>query len=170
MARIWGQDTSWLFISHLNDNKYPNQYKRRGRALVRLQCQDLRIQSQFTNHTPVSVRKLKWGLPNPALYAKSQAKTWLLIQKRNRLAVIIRDEGPNRPGGSLVSVRKLKRGGIFIPLFTQIKAAVWRPLFAERVGFKPTVRLGRTPDFESGPFDHSGIFPWNRVQKEHKRE
>ena len=31
--------------------------------------------------------------------------------------------------------------------------------FAERVGFKPTVRLGRTPDFESGPFDHSGIFP-----------
>ena len=32
-------------------------------------------------------------------------------------------------------------------------------LFAERVGFKPTVRETRTPDFESGPFDHSGIFP-----------
>ena len=30
---------------------------------------------------------------------------------------------------------------------------------AERVGFKPTVRETRTPDFESGPFDHSGIFP-----------
>lgn len=35
--------------------------------------------------------------------------------------------------------------------------------FAERVGFKPTVRLGRTPDFESGPFDHSGIFPSAKV-------
>ena len=27
------------------------------------------------------------------------------------------------------------------------------------MGFKPTVRQSRTPDFESGPFDHSGIFP-----------
>ncbi len=36
--------------------------------------------------------------------------------------------------------------------------------FAERVGFKPTVRLGRTPDFESGPFDHSGIFPGAKVR------
>lgn len=109
------------------------------------------------------MKKRKGFLLNPTLNAKSQAKTWQLIQKRNRLAVIIRDEGPNRPGGSLVSVRKLKRGGIIIPLFTQIKAAVWRPLFAERVGFKPTVRLGRTPDFESGPFDHSGIFPSAKV-------
>ena len=40
------------------------------------------------------------------------------------------------------------------------KEARLKPGFlAERVGFKPTVRLGRTPDFESGPFDHSGIFP-----------
>ena len=39
------------------------------------------------------------------------------------------------------------------------KAAHRAAFFAERVGFKPTVRLGRTPDFESGPFDHSGIFP-----------
>ena len=30
---------------------------------------------------------------------------------------------------------------------------------AERVGFEPTVRLNRTPDFESGPFDHSGTSP-----------
>ena len=47
---------------------------------------------------------------------------------------------------------------IIIPLFTQ-KSQVSAWLYAERVGFKPTVRLGRTPDFESGPFDHSGIFP-----------
>ena len=26
---------------------------------------------------------------------------------------------------------------------------------AERVGFEPTVRENRTPDFESGTFDHS---------------
>lgn len=58
------------------------------------------------------MKKRKGFLLNPALYAKSQAKTWL---------------------------------------------------FAERVGFKPTVRLGRTPDFESGPFDHSGIFPSAKV-------
>ena len=38
-------------------------------------------------------------------------------------------------------------------------AAEMAAIFAERVGFKPTVRQGRTPDFESGPFDHSGIFP-----------
>ena len=30
---------------------------------------------------------------------------------------------------------------------------------AERVGFEPTVRVNRTPDFESGPFDHSGTSP-----------
>ena len=30
---------------------------------------------------------------------------------------------------------------------------------AERVGFEPTVRYNRTPDFESGPFDHSGTSP-----------
>ena len=32
-------------------------------------------------------------------------------------------------------------------------------LKAERVGFKPTERTSRSPDFESGPFGHSGIFP-----------
>ncbi len=30
---------------------------------------------------------------------------------------------------------------------------------AERVGFEPTVRKNRTPDFESGAFDHSATFP-----------
>ena len=33
------------------------------------------------------------------------------------------------------------------------------PDLAERVGFEPTVRENRTPDFESGPFDHSGTSP-----------
>lgn len=31
---------------------------------------------------------------------------------------------------------------------------------AERVGFEPTVRGYRTPDFESGTFDHSATSPW----------
>ena len=30
---------------------------------------------------------------------------------------------------------------------------------AERVGFEPTVRYNRTPDFESGAFDHSATAP-----------
>ncbi len=30
---------------------------------------------------------------------------------------------------------------------------------AERVGFEPTVRVHRTLDFESSPFDHSGTSP-----------
>ena len=30
---------------------------------------------------------------------------------------------------------------------------------AERVGFEPTVRGYRTPDFESGTFDHSATSP-----------
>jgi hypothetical protein len=38
-----------------------------------------------------------------------------------------------------------------------------RPVFpsdlAERVGFEPTVRYDRTPDFESGAFDHSATSP-----------
>ena len=32
-------------------------------------------------------------------------------------------------------------------------------ILAERVGFEPTVRENRTPDFEAGPFDHSGTSP-----------
>ena len=34
---------------------------------------------------------------------------------------------------------------------------------AERVGFEPTVRETRTPDFESGPFDHSGTSPHSKL-------
>lgn len=34
---------------------------------------------------------------------------------------------------------------------------------AERVGFEPTVRETRTPDFESGAFDHSATFPRRRI-------
>ena len=30
---------------------------------------------------------------------------------------------------------------------------------AERVGFEPTVRYERTPDFESGTIDHSATLP-----------
>jgi hypothetical protein len=30
---------------------------------------------------------------------------------------------------------------------------------AEQVGFEPTVRHNRTPDFESGAFDHSATSP-----------
>ena len=32
-------------------------------------------------------------------------------------------------------------------------------ILAERVGFEPTVRGYRTPDFESGTFDHSATSP-----------
>jgi hypothetical protein len=32
-------------------------------------------------------------------------------------------------------------------------------ILAERVGFEPTVRGNRTPDFESGTFDHSATSP-----------
>lgn len=31
---------------------------------------------------------------------------------------------------------------------------------AERVGFEPTIRYNRIPDFESGAFDHSATFPY----------
>ncbi len=34
---------------------------------------------------------------------------------------------------------------------------------AERVGFEPTVRYNRTPDFESGAFDHSATFPSSQL-------
>jgi hypothetical protein len=36
-------------------------------------------------------------------------------------------------------------------------------MLAERVGFEPTVRHNRTPDFESGAFDHSATSPGSRV-------
>ncbi len=32
-------------------------------------------------------------------------------------------------------------------------------LKAERQGFKPWIQQSRIADFESAPFDHSGIFP-----------
>lgn len=48
-------------------------------------------------------------------------------------------------------------------MFLEKMAPTTGAILAERVGFKPTVRLGRTPDFESGPFDHSGIFPGAKV-------
>ena len=32
-------------------------------------------------------------------------------------------------------------------------------ILAEREGFEPSVRETRTPDFESGAFDHSATFP-----------
>jgi hypothetical protein len=32
-------------------------------------------------------------------------------------------------------------------------------VLAEQVGFEPTVRHNRTPDFESGAFDHSATAP-----------
>ena len=38
---------------------------------------------------------------------------------------------------------------------------------AERVGFEPTVRENRTPDFESGSFDHSDTSP--RISYTNKR-
>ena len=34
---------------------------------------------------------------------------------------------------------------------------------AERVGFEPTVRVNRTLDFESSPFDHSGTSPYGAL-------
>ena len=75
------------------------------------------------------------------------------------VAVIIRDEGPNRPGRPPFPKETKKMWDILSHSFHKIRPPVGRPYFAERVGFKPTVRQGRTPDFESGPFDHSGIFP-----------
>ncbi len=35
---------------------------------------------------------------------------------------------------------------------------------AERVGFEPTIRYNRIPDFESGAFDHSATFPFHELQ------
>jgi hypothetical protein len=35
---------------------------------------------------------------------------------------------------------------------------------AERVGFEPTLRHNRKPDFESGAFDHSATSPGVRIE------
>jgi hypothetical protein len=40
------------------------------------------------------------------------------------------------------------------PLWTSMDCVL-----AEQVGFEPTVRHNRTPDFESGAFDHSATAP-----------
>ena len=37
-------------------------------------------------------------------------------------------------------------------------------ILAERVGFEPTIRYNRIPDFESGAFDHSATFPYLRPE------
>jgi hypothetical protein len=41
---------------------------------------------------------------------------------------------------------------------------VSKGLVAERVGFEPTVRYNRTPDFESGAFDHSATSPRSKPE------
>lgn len=33
-------------------------------------------------------------------------------------------------------------------------------IYAERQGFEPWIQQSRIADFESAPFDHSGIFPY----------
>jgi hypothetical protein len=50
----------------------------------------------------------------------------------------------------------------FSRLFTfreDICGPLWTTVLAEQVGFEPTVRHNRTPDFESGAFDHSATAP-----------
>ena len=62
--------------------------------------------------------------------------------------------------GDCVAVR-LEQGSKAHTLSAKIQKApngAFR-ILAERVGFEPTVRENRTPDFESGPFDHSGTSP-----------
>lgn len=39
------------------------------------------------------------------------------------------------------------------------RRACFRLHLAERVGFEPTIRYNRIPDFESGAFDLSATFP-----------
>jgi hypothetical protein len=54
---------------------------------------------------------------------------------------------------------------VFHRVFPKIAAGAYaagdmKPMvLAERVGFEPTVRINRTPDFESGAFDHSATSP-----------
>ena len=42
---------------------------------------------------------------------------------------------------------------------TQARILCLRVFVAEGVGFEPTIRYNRIPDFESGAFDHSAILP-----------
>ena len=46
-----------------------------------------------------------------------------------------------------------------LPMGNSCFGTFHRVLLAERVGFEPTVRFHRTPDFESGTFDHSATSP-----------
>ncbi len=39
---------------------------------------------------------------------------------------------------------------------------------AERQGFEPWIQQSRIADFESAPFDHSGIFPVISLKKQGK--
>jgi hypothetical protein len=41
----------------------------------------------------------------------------------------------------------------------QAPKGLYRLHLAERVGFEPTIRYNRIPDFESGAFDLSATFP-----------
>ena len=69
--------------------------------------------------------------------------------------------GAARPGLPLRGCARRTGFEILDPLGENAKGPVKGPfrILAERVGFEPTVRCNRTPDFESGPFDHSGTSP-----------
>ena len=54
---------------------------------------------------------------------------------------------------------KLLAGSLASRNEKRTRRSVFIDALAERVGFEPTVRYNRTPDFESGAFDHSATFP-----------
>ena len=64
-------------------------------------------------------------------------------------------------GKPMITCRRQNFGGQMLMLEKNrlVSYRASRLFLAERVGFEPTVRENRTPDFESGPFDHSGTSP-----------
>ncbi len=66
-------------------------------------------------------------------------------------------------GLSLDFAEVSKRGNLVQILVQEyskyLKTLVPQRVMAEGVGFEPTIRYNRIPDFESGAFDHSAILP-----------
>ncbi len=126
---------------------------RRGRDWLRWRAIALRSpygRPIYSRYAP-SVKPATGSLPASVFFARQKyaERAGLVALARNRFAITLR--APHLQ--SLRSFRQTRYG------FSSRLGIFARQKYAERAGFEPAVLAMSTPDFESGPFGHSGTSP-----------
>ena len=126
-----------------------------GRLATRLAAAPLRLPNRVRSPQTHSARKTKKGRKGPFYFSGGEGGIQLARFASSlqtcRYAAAFVEQGSKSSTHS-AKIQNAPEGAFHI--------------LAERVGFEPTVRENRTPDFESGPFDHSGTSPMLRCGDE----